>query len=122
DEHIKIEYDNLSDIKVITSDIIFENQLTIDLGGVHCVLMQVTAPHTKDSVLVYIPEEKTLFIGDADCGDSYNDGKCEQSKLMAFIHTIKTIDFDTYIIGHDKPETKETAMIYLQDELKKEVR
>lgn len=120
DKHIKLEYEDRNDIKVVTSDVIFDKNLIIDLGGVHCVLMQVIAPHSPDSVLVYIPEEKVLFVGDADCGDLYHkDGKYDKEKLESFINTIQNIDFDKYVIGHDNFETKKIALKYLQDELNK---
>lgn len=120
DKHIKIEYENRDDIHIVRSDIVFDNQLTLDLGGVTLVLIHVASPHSDDSVLVYIPEEKTLFLGDADCGDfHFNNGKYDKAKLTAFIELIEGIDFEKYILGHDLPQTKNAALLYLKDELLK---
>lgn len=120
DKHIKIEYKNLSEIKVVTSDIVFGNQLRLNLGGVTIMLTHVESPHSDDSVLVYVPEEKVLFVGDADCGDYHNnDGKYDRAKLKPFIELIENIDFEKYILGHDLPVTKEAALLYLKDELSK---
>lgn len=116
DKYIKVEYEDRNDIKVVTSDIIFDTRLTIDLGGIHCILMQVIAPHSYDSVLIYIPEEKVIFVGDADFEDSYNpDVKYDKEKVESYIKTITDIEFDKYIISHDKYETKEEVLIRLQD-------
>lgn len=120
DEYIKLEYPDRKQIKVVSGDIIFENHLTLDLGGVHCMLMQVIAPHSEDSVIVYIPEEKTVFIGDADCGDFYNnDGLYDKEKLASFLETISSLEFANYIIGHDQYETKDNALKYLEEEYNK---
>jgi len=120
DKHIKIEYENLGDIHVVTSDIVFNNQLTLDLGGVTVILTHTASPHSDDCVLVYVPEEKAIFVGDADCGDYHNnDGKYDKARLKHFIELIESIDFEKYILGHDFPETKEGAIHYLKDELSK---
>jgi glyoxylase-like metal-dependent hydrolase (beta-lactamase superfamily II) len=120
DRCIKLEYLNRQEIMVTTADMEFSGRLIIDLGGISCEITQVEAPHSKDSVLVYVPEEKTVFIGDADCEDHYdNNGNYDKFKLEAYISLMKQIDFNTYVIGHDEPQTKVEAIAYLVDELKK---
>ena len=120
DKCIKLEYPNRQEIKVISADVEFSGSLKIDLGGLNCELIQTQAPHSEDSVLIYIPEEKTIFIGDADCQDYYdNNGLYDKDKLKSFIKLIKEIDFNTYVLGHDEPQTKEEVTKYLTDELKK---
>ncbi|WMM24773.1 MBL fold metallo-hydrolase [Tissierella sp. MB52-C2] len=119
DRCIKIEYSNRGDITVITSDIEFSGTLKIDLGGICCEIIEVNAPHSVDSVLIYIPEEKTIFIGDADCEDHYdNDGKYDKYKLKNYIELIKGFDFNIYMIGHGEPESKESILSYLESEFK----
>ncbi|WP_353094684.1 hypothetical protein [Tissierella praeacuta] len=72
-----------------------------------------------DSVLIYIPEEKTIFVGDADCEDYYdNGGKYNKYKLKNYIELIKGFDFHIYMIGHGEPENKESILNYLENELK----
>lgn len=120
DKHIKLEYPDRNDIKVVSSDIIFDSKLTIDLGGIHCILMQVISPHSEDAVLIYIPEEKMIFVGDAGFHDLYDgSGKYDKKRLELYIRTIKDIDFDKYIISHNHYEMKEDVLIRLQDELNK---
>ena len=120
DRCIKIEYPNREDIKVISADIDFKGSVVLDLGGIHCEIMATKAPHSEDSVLIYIPDEKTIFIGDADCEDYYdNNGQYDKDKLQAFIELIKGIEFNTYVLGHDEPQTKHEVITYLTDELRK---
>jgi glyoxylase-like metal-dependent hydrolase (beta-lactamase superfamily II) len=120
DKCIKLEYSNRQEIKVTSADIEFSGSLKINLGGIYCELTEIEAPHSEDSVLIYVPEEKAVFIGDADCEDHYNNnGHYDKNKLESFIALIKEIDFNTYVLGHDEPQTKEEAISYLMDELKK---
>lgn len=117
-EHIVKEYENLSDIIVKTGDIVFKDELILDLGGIECVLKHITSPHTDDAVIVYIPSEKVLFVGDAGYGDfNYLDGAYDKLKLKTYIDKIELIDFEKYIISHDEIETKESILEYLKNEL-----
>lgn len=119
DRCIKLEYPDREKIKVITSDIEFSGILRLNLGGIHCEIIEVDGPHSEDSVLIYVPEERTIFIGDADCGDYYNNhGKYDKNRLEKYIESIKAIDFDTYVLGHDKPQSREEVVDYLESELK----
>ena len=116
DQYIKVEYEDPEDIKVITSDLVFEGELTIDLGGVHCLLSQIVAPHSKDSVLAYIPEERVLFVGDAEYEDFYDCGGIyDKESVLSYIETIKEIEFDYYIRSHHDFESKEDALIRLEE-------
>lgn len=119
DRHIRIEYPDLNEIKVCPADIIFENTLTLDLGNVTCELRLVGGPHSDDSTIVYIPEEKVLFVGDADSGDFYfNHGKYDKKKLEYFLNKIKEIPFETYVHGHCEPMTREIILKELEEELR----
>lgn len=120
DRCIRLEYSDRSSINICTADIVYDKSLVLDLGGVHCVLSRITAPHSEDSTVIYIPEEKVLFIGDADCEDYYhNNGKYEKDKLNKLIRFLEPLDFTTYVIGHEEPQSKDEAMAYLYEELGK---
>ncbi|MCK8454799.1 MULTISPECIES: MBL fold metallo-hydrolase [Bacillus] len=61
---IKEEYKNHRDIQVVLPDVTFDRRIEIDLGGVTCVVQHVGGDHAADSVVVYVKEEKILFLGD----------------------------------------------------------
>ena len=92
--------------------------LTLDLGGIHAILTPCGSPHSEDALIVHVPEERALLIGDADCEDYYHqDGMYQEEPLRAWIQRITQLDFHHYLIGHGEPETKETALSYLQEQL-----
>lgn len=120
DECIRKEYPSREEIRVKNADIIFKERLSLDLGGITCELITTEAPHSRDSVLIYIPELKVLFTGDADAEDHYeNQGLYDKKLLGNYIQYLKTIDFDTCIIGHSPVETKTSELAYLEEELAK---
>lgn len=41
-------------------------------------------PHSEDTVCVYVPEEKVLFLGDSTSEDFFNDGYMDKDKLKIF--------------------------------------
>lgn len=75
---MKKEYDTFDDIVVSTGSIMFENSLTLDLGGTTCQMLKVGGPHEEDSCVVYLKEDGILFAGDAHSGDYYHgEGKID---------------------------------------------
>lgn len=107
DTHIKIEYDNISDIKVIRADIEFDGNLTLNLGNVTVEATPIVNPHSDDGAVVFIQEDKVLFAGDADTGDFYKlDGGYDADKFYDYIETVDKIPYETYIHGHLAPMTR----------------
>jgi glyoxylase-like metal-dependent hydrolase (beta-lactamase superfamily II) len=120
DRCIRLEYPDRNDIKIRLADIEFDNNIVLDLGGVHCELRKIIGTHSEDSVSVYIPEEKIMFIGDADCEDHYNNnGNYDKTKLEELIEYLEKTDFVLYIPGHDEPQRKDEVLEYLKNELAK---
>ncbi|MGL4393648.1 MAG: MBL fold metallo-hydrolase [Brevinema sp.] len=118
DEFIRLEYKDLSTIKVVPADQVFEQELVLDLGGVHCQIKQVNWPHSYDSNIIYIPEEKVYFVGDADSEDFYhNHGKYQKDSLEEIIHFWESKEFLWHIHGHLSPQNKDQVLSWLNEEL-----
>ncbi|MBQ6878179.1 MAG: MBL fold metallo-hydrolase [Oscillospiraceae bacterium] len=124
-EMIKREYPDRSHIEVALADIVFEGNMSLDLGGTACELIHAKGPHSEDSVICYVPSEKFLFLGDANCKDLYgkpwdfdieheedflsNVAKIPYDEKLAgdFIDLLSTLDFEYCISGHSEIMTKE---------------
>jgi len=118
DRCIKLEYPDRNKIKVVRAEIEFNGVISINLGGVHCEIREFNATHSSDSVLIHVPEESAVFIGDANDGDYYdNKGQHDKTRLKEMIKVLERIDADIFILGHDVPRTKLEIMSYLKDEL-----
>ena len=70
---IKREYPDRSIISVKTADIVFNDTLTLDLGGVTAVLSHIKGPHADDSIVCFVPEDEFLFLGDSNSKDLLNN-------------------------------------------------
>lgn len=118
DTHIRLEYPDLSAIRVVPPMQVFDREITFDLGGLTCRAIRVGGPHSEDSVLVYIPERKILFAGDGHTGDFYGlDGGYDKEKLADYIRQLQALDFETYIHGHVPPVSRTAILDELNAEL-----
>ncbi|MBS6043737.1 MBL fold metallo-hydrolase [Clostridium baratii] len=116
DTNIRKEYQSLQDIKVVTADIIFNNELTLNLGGIDVILKKVIAPHSEDSVIVYVPQEKVVFIGDAYSKDYYDNCNYDPIKIKSFANTLENLEFNTCFLGHSKPLKKKEIVRFLNSQ------
>ncbi len=121
DHCIRLEYPDLSAIQTGAADLSFGSEtepaeLTLDLGGVSARLLSIHAPH-GDSVLIDVPEEQILFLGDAACEDYYeHNGIYEPNTLHTFLHFLQQHSSSTLLSGHGAPETKEAVLSYLSEQ------
>ncbi len=124
-EMIKREYPDRSKIEIVPADTVFDGRTKLDLGGISCELIHAKGPHSEDSVICYVPSEKFLFLGDANCKDLYgkswdfdidheedfleNVAKIPYDKILVedFIALLETLDFTHCISGHSEIMTKE---------------
>ncbi|KAF5052567.1 Metallo-beta-lactamase superfamily protein [anaerobic digester metagenome] len=98
------------------ADITFKESLEIDLGGIHCLVDHVGGCHSEDSTIIYIPDEKTIFLGDCICEDIYSgEWSYSRDKLLPMIHKIKKYDALYYLTSHYHPESKEEFFNYLNE-------
>lgn len=107
-ESIRKEYAGSKEMIVVPADIIFEGEMMIDLGGCTVRILPTEAPHTDDSTLVYVYEDKTLFVGDAACAQFPNGAK-DKKLARALADKIRSTGAVTCVEGHWQPvETEDT--------------
>lgn len=122
-EKMHEEYSDITAIQVRRPDISFEGTMTIDLGGITAELETIDTPHTRDALMVYLPQDKVLFAADAEYEDYYdNDSQYDPVRLQDYIHYLEQLDFDIYMRGHDDTSIpKENILQLLKDARNKEV-
>lgn len=113
-DNILKEFDDLSKIKILKGDIEFEDNLKFDLGNLVVEIFHTEAPHSNDSVLIYVPKDKVLFLGDSISKDYYNNMYYDLEKLNILIKNLESIDFEIGILGHNDPIKKEDLINILK--------
>jgi len=99
DPSIRKEYASGEAVVIVPADIEFDDRLSFDLGGVTVRLSTCISPHTDDTTLVYVPEEKVLFVGDAISG-VFPTWERDPEKTKMLVDTLTTFDADQIVGGH----------------------
>ncbi len=120
DRYIRLEYPDLNDIQIAAPDLVFEEELSINPGGCTVQINTVDWTHSNDANLIYLPDEKIYFVGDADSEDFYgNEGVYTKDELQNIIKFWESKDFAWRIHGHLPPMNKKDTVDYFKTELKK---
>lgn len=99
---IKNDIEDRNNFHPLNAEVSFDGEMTIDLGGITCELRLVKSPHTDDSTIIYIPEEKTLFLGDSLYGkriDGFNS--FDDEITFAMMDFIKKYEVEHFISSHE---------------------
>ena len=101
-EVIQTGIPNRDNFKLRSPDVIFEDSLTIDLGNKLCNLDRINSTHTDDSTIIYIPDEKVIFLGDSGYGTTTNSlFHYKQSLLLPMMKDIQKYDAEMFLLGHE---------------------
>ncbi|TQR39504.1 MBL fold metallo-hydrolase [Lysinibacillus sphaericus] len=102
--------------KLNSPDVIFENTLTIDLGNKVCLIEKIRSTHTDDSTIIYIPDEKVVFLGDsAYCTTTNGLFHFKQSLLLPMIQDIKKYNAEWFLLGHESICDSNEMNIYWEE-------
>lgn len=96
-------------IEIVNGDIIFQDKVDIDLGGIKCTIENIGGDHSEDSNLIYVGNEKVMFLGDSTYRDLNQRYKCyTMEKLVPLIEKIQKYDTEIYLTAHKPAYTKES--------------
>ena len=116
-----------------TADVVFEEEKTLDLGGVTAQLIRVGGPHSEDSVVCYVPEEKFVFLADSAGKDLYgipwdydpNDQAAsdlamermpdDPLRLRKYREALERLDFERCLKGHAPCSSRSELIKELQE-------
>lgn len=112
--YVEDEFHNVEIPPIRRADIVFEDHKELDLGSIKVNIFYTEAPHTPDTTLVYVPEERVLFAGDAPLGDFDNNGYMDRKKMTALAKTISGLDCDVVLLGHSGMIEKDRLVRWLE--------
>ena len=63
-EMMRLELGDRANLRIVVPTVTFTSEHVIDVGGAHAVIRHVGGDHAQDSSVVYVPEDRVLFLGD----------------------------------------------------------
>ncbi len=108
-ESIRREYHGNDQVIVKTADLTFTGEMLLDLGDTHVKVTQAEAPHTDDSTIVYVCEDKTMFLGDA-AGDDFFTGLRDKQMCKKLCDVIRRNHPEICLEGHWVPVTADDSI------------
>ena len=103
-DSIRREYSDDKPVIITLPEIVFDKELLIDAGNCPIRLINSQSPHTDDSTLVYVIDEKALFIGDSNSGE-FPGGSKRRDLCEELVKTISSIGAEICLEGHWTPDT-----------------
>ena len=91
----------LDQIKMTLPDVTFEDRMSIRLGSREIQLSFHGRAHSNSDILLYLPEEKLLFVGDLAVNrtlPAFPDGHI--TKWLTVMEAVTKVDADTIVPGH----------------------
>jgi glyoxylase-like metal-dependent hydrolase (beta-lactamase superfamily II) len=116
---MKVEMPDRSSLILKVPDRVFETDLEIDLGNIKCQIVHVGGDHSSDSSIVYVQEEKILFLSDCMYVDLHHGTPSYTTrKLFPLIDKILSFDAEHYLFGHHEKPMDKKKMIEFTDSLR----
>ncbi len=106
------EYAGGVPLKVVPADEELQGDRTIDLGGIRVELCCTESPHTEDALLVFVPRDRVLFVGDAQLGE-FPSWYMDFDKMALLKDKVSRFDARTIVDGHWRPYTKKEYLLEL---------
>lgn len=104
-DHMIVEMNNVerAHLKLRVPDIVFTDQVEIYLGSISVQLIHVGGVHTSDSSVIFIPQDRVVFLGDC-LYTSFADAHLNTpAMLLPLRERLLELEADLYLLAH-QPE------------------
>lgn len=107
--------DNWDSFQIIVPQHVFEKQELIHLDGLSLELEHVGGAHAEDSIIVKVPQEGVMFLGDCFYAPPLHLREPDSAPSLEMLMRLQNPAYDLYVEGHDKPFTRAELLAFLQD-------
>ena len=112
---IRAEYVGGRAVTVVPPDMEYEGSVSLDAGNLPVRVFQAGSPHTDDSSLIFLPEEKILFLGDAPCG-VFPGWEVDPVRAGELIRVIENTGAELCVSGHWEVQPRDKLIAQLREE------
>jgi len=118
DIYMRKEYPDRSAIHVALATNTFRGSHTLKCHQLKIDVVAIDNDHSEDACVVLIKDDKVLFLGDIYT-ENYHAGPAHYTveKLSSLITSLKALDFEIAIHGHDQLRSKDELLLELTTSL-----
>jgi glyoxylase-like metal-dependent hydrolase (beta-lactamase superfamily II) len=117
--NLKEELPSPRDVRIALADITFEDALDLDLGGVDVHVEHVGGDHAPDSSVVYVEQDRVLFLGDSLYASTSGPERTLTTKLaFPLLDTVLSFDAELFVEGHTDSVMSRTELVTLLDDFR----
>lgn len=100
--------------RIVVPEDVFEAGKAIDLDRLSIELVHVGGEHAKDSIIVKIPQDRVMFIGDCYYPPPAHLRKPDSAPSLDMLRRLQNDAYDLYVEGHGNPITRTELFQFLQ--------
>ena len=89
--------------QIVVPDKVFSTIEVFDLDGIRVELEHVGGKHARDSIIVKVPQDRVMFLGDCYYPPPLHLRKPSDVASSAMLKSIKNETYVLYVEGHDAP-------------------
>lgn len=95
-----------ADFRIVVPDVTFEAGYEVQGDGYRLELRYIGGKHARDSVVIAVPDEKIMFLGDSFYPPPLHLGLADRSPDMEMLKSFLSEGCELYLDGHGAPFTK----------------
>ena len=100
-DNIKAELPDRSGLVIRPPDISYDSGVELHLDGVSCQIVHVGGDHSPDESVVYVPEDKVVFLGDCLSKDfDHGPRRYTTAELFPLLDRLLSFEADLYFESH----------------------
>jgi glyoxylase-like metal-dependent hydrolase (beta-lactamase superfamily II) len=92
--------------RIVIPEEVFENEKVIDFDGITIELEHVGGDHSADSIIVKVPQDEVMFIGDCYYPPPLHLRKPYSKPSVDVLRRLHNYAYNQYVEGHAKPFTQ----------------
>jgi glyoxylase-like metal-dependent hydrolase (beta-lactamase superfamily II) len=107
--------DNWETFRIVIPEEVFENEKVIFSDGLKIELEHVGGEHSADSIVVKVPQDEVMFIGDCYYPPPLHLRNSDSSLSVNILRRLHNNAYSLYVEGHDKPFTQTKLLMLLKE-------
>ena len=101
--------------RIVVPEEVFETEKVIHLDGLTIELEHVGGEHAEDSIVVKVPQDGVMFLGDCYYPPPAHLRKPHSAPSLDMLRRLQNDAYKLYVEGHDKPFTRTELLKFLQE-------